>query len=81
MGYKKKVWAVAVLVTVSFVRGGIGHARPSETQAKEGAKQVLAPNINKSQSEKALGPQPEPPDKPAPGSGCLGPQQEPPDRI
>jgi hypothetical protein len=68
-----------ILMAVSLVLCGVGHARSSEAESKAGAKQILVPKINNSPSQKALGPQPEPPDKPSPGSKSLGPQPEPPD--
>lgn len=79
-GIQKKAWAFVVLVVISLTFCGIGFAKSSEAQSKAEAKQILVPNVKNSQSEKALGPQPEPPDKPAPGSRSLGPQPEPPDQ-
>ena len=75
----KNAWTIILLAAISLALCGIGHARSSEAKAKAGAKQILAPKINNSPNQKALDPQPEPPDKPSPNTKSLGPQPEPPD--
>ncbi len=67
--------AVSVLLVI-----GTTYAQAAQAKSETAKKAIVAPTTKTSYGSKALGPQPEPPDKPDPNSKALGPQPEPPDR-
>ena len=74
-----RVWIFPVLVTAILVFQGASSVQAVEDKSKKATKAVVAPTKKVPCGSNALGPQPEPPDKPGSGSKELGPQPEPPD--
>ena len=74
----KKWLTVSFVSAMIFVFTGAGVSYAKKYDAKP--KYQKTDTVKIQRGSKALGPQPEPPDKPGKGSKALGPQPEPPDR-
>ena len=74
-----RIWIIPVMAILFLVAQGTTDAAAMKDKSKKEAKAAVAPTKKACCGSKALGPQPEPPDKPDPGTKSLGPQPEPPD--
>ena len=74
-----KFWMIPVMAMLFLVFQGTTDAAAMKEASKKVEKATKAPTKKGCCASKALGPQPEPPDKPDRGSKSLGPQPEPPD--
>jgi len=68
-----------VLAVSTWLVIGTVYDQVCQAKSEPAEKQIVAPITKTPYGSKALGPQPEPPDKPDPSSKGLGPQPEPPD--
>ncbi len=71
-------WVILILAISIMLVAGPAFAKKSEAETAK--KVTVAPTQKTPHGSKALGPQPEPPDRHNPGSKGLGPQPEPPDK-
>ena len=74
-----RFWIIPVMAILFLVFQGTNDAAAMKDASQKVEKAMKAPTKKGCCASKALGPQPEPPDKPDPGTKGLGPQPEPPD--